>query len=236
MWGVGPVTQARLAEQGVHTIGQLADMPGWSLQRIVGRAIGEKLTALAWNRDPREIATHRRAHSAGAQSALGRRPAGERVIRSTVRHLADRVATRLRAKSRPGRTVTARIRFADLHSVTRSITLDAPISATASLAEVAEELVRAALADHPGEKFISLLGISVSHLETDWDVQMDLPLGLDDEKRRPGSKRGMARWNADRAIDRIRNRFGWEAVEYGSALGLSHSVPDAFRELAEKDL
>jgi DNA polymerase IV len=233
---VGSATQARLAERGVHTIGQLADMPGWSLQRVVGRAIGEKLTALAWNRDPRAIATHRRAHSAGAQSALGRKPAQEQVIRPTLRHLADRVATRLRAKSRPGRTVTARVRFADLRSVTRSITLDAPISATASLAEVAEELVRAALADHPGEKIISLLGISVSHLERDWDVQLDLPLGLDDEKRRPGSKRGMARWNADRAIDRIRGRFGWEAVEYGSALGLARSVPDAFRELAEKDL
>ena len=132
--------------------------------------------------------------------------------------------------------MTARVRFADLRSVTRSITLDAPISATASLAEIAEELVRAALTDHPKEKVISLLGISVSHLETDWDVQLELPLGLDDEKRRPGSRKGTARWNADRAIDRIRERFGWEAVEYGSALGLSRSVPDAFRELAEKDL
>jgi len=52
----------------------------------------------------------------------------------------------------------------------------------------------------------------------------------------PGAKRGMARWTADRAVDKIRNRFGWEAVEYGSALGLSLSVPDEFRELAEKDL
>jgi DNA polymerase-4 len=33
-----------------------------------------------------------------------------------------------------------------------------------------------------------------------------------------------------------RDRFGWKAVEYGPALGLSRSVPDAFRELAEKDL
>jgi DNA polymerase-4 len=236
MWGVGPATQARLAVRGIHTIGQLADMPGWSLQRVVGRAIGEKLTALAWNRDPRAIARHRRAHSAGAQSALGRKPAQQQVIRPTLRHLADRIATRLRAKSRPGRTVTVRVRFVDLRSVTRSITLDDPISATASLAEIAEELVRTALVDHPGEKIISLLGISVSHLETNWDMQLELPLGLDDEKRRPGSKRGMARWNADRAIDRIRDRFGWEAVEYGSALGLSRSVPDAFRELAEKDL
>jgi DNA polymerase-4 len=61
MWGVGPVTSARLAEIGVHTIGQLAKMPGWSLERIVGRAVGAKLTALAWNRDPREIRTHHRA-------------------------------------------------------------------------------------------------------------------------------------------------------------------------------
>jgi DNA polymerase-4 len=236
MWGVGPATKARLAGLGIHTIGQLAKMPGWSLRGVVGRAAGEKLTALAWNRDPREITTHRRAHSAGAQSALGRRRAEEQVFRPALRHLADRVATRLRAKSRPGRTVTARVRFADLRSVSRSITLDAPISATASLAEIAEELVRAALADHSDEKTISLVAISVSHLESHWDVQLDLPLGLEDEKRRPGSKKGMARWTADRAVDKIRDRFGWEAVEYGSALGHSRSVPDEFRELAEKDL
>ena len=48
--------------------------------------------------------------------------------------------------------MTVRVRFADLHSVTRSVTLDAPISATATLAEIAEELVRATLADHPAEK------------------------------------------------------------------------------------
>jgi DNA polymerase-4 len=236
MWGVGPATKARLAERGIHTIGQLANMPGWSLQRVVGRAAGEKLTALAWNRDPRHIETRRRARSAGAQSALGRKPAQVQVFRPVLRHLADRIATRLRAKSRPGRTVTVRVRFADLHSVTRSITLDAPIAATASLAEIAEELVRSALADHPDERIISLLGISVSQLERHWDVQLELPFGLDDEERRPGSKRGMARWIADRAVDKIRDRFGWEAVEYGSALGLSRSVPDEFRELAEKDL
>jgi DNA polymerase-4 len=236
MWGVGPATKARLAGEGVHTIGQLAAMPGWSLQRIVGRVVGAKLSALAWNRDPREIATHRRSHSAGAQSALGRKPAEERVIRPTLRHLADRIATRLRAKSRPGRTVTVRVRFSDLRAVTRSVTLDAPIASTASLAEIAEDLVRAALADHPREKVISLLGISVSHLEADWDLQLELPLGLQDEKRRPGTQRGMARWMADRAIDKIRDRFGWQAVEYGAALGLSRSVPDEFRELAEKDL
>jgi DNA polymerase-4 len=237
MWGVGPVARARLANIGVHTIGQLANTPGYSLDRLLGRAASEKFAALAWNRDPREIAMHRRAHSAGAQSALGRKPAQARVFIPTLRHLADRVASRLRAKSRVARTVTARVRFADLRSVTRSVTLDAPISATVILAEIAEELVRAALRDHPAERTISLLAISASQLSAANDMQLDLPLGLADEGRRPGARRGLARFRADRAIDRIRDRFGWEAVGYGSvALGLSRSVPDAFRELAEKEL
>jgi DNA polymerase IV len=237
MWGVGPVTKARLADVGVMSIGQLAQFQPWRLQRLLGSAVGQKLSELAWNRDPREIKPHRRSHSAGAQSALGRKPAEERIIRPTLLHLADRIATRLRAKSRPGRTVSARVRFADMRSVTRSVTLAAPISATRMLAEVAEALVHAALADHPQEKTISLLAISVSNLEEHPIVQLELPIGLEDERGRPGSKRGMARWGADRAIDAVRDRFGWEAIGYGAvASGIPRSVPDDFRQLAEKDL
>jgi DNA polymerase-4 len=133
--------------------------------------------------------------------------------------------------------VTVRVRFADLNSVSRSVTLDAPISATVILAEIAEDLVRAILSDHPDEKTISLLAISVSHLEENRELALDLPLGLQDEHQRPGSKRGLARLKADGAIDSIRDRFGWDAIGYGSVvLGLSRSVPDAFRELAEKEL
>jgi len=237
MWGVGPATQARLAERGVRTIGQLANTPGGSLEQLLGPAAGNKLAALAWNRDPREIKTHRRARSAGAQSALGKKPAQASVFRPTLRHLADRIGTRLRAKSLAGRTITIRVRFADLHSVTHAVTLDAPISATATLAEIAEDLVRAVLARHPRESKISLLGISVSHLAKDSELQLDLPLGAKDDARRPGSRRGLARWSADRAVDRIRDRFGWEAIGYGSVvLGLSRSVPDEFRVLAEQEL
>jgi DNA polymerase IV len=234
---MGPVTKARLAEIGVLTIGQLAKTPGWSLERLLGPAAGEKLSALAWSRDPRKIKIHRRTGSAGAQSAVGRKPAEERVYRPILLHLADRTGTRLRAKSRPGRTVTVRVRFANMDSATRSVTLDAPISATVILAEIAEELVRAVLADHPDEKTISLLAMSVSHLEEHWDVQLELPLGLRDEARRPGTEKGIARWAADCAVDRIRDRFGWDAIGYASvALGISRSVPGEFRKLAERDL
>src|SRR6187455_3818306 len=123
MWGVGPATEARLAKIGVTTIGQLAESSPQSVERLLGHAVGSKLTALAWNRDPRQIQTRGRAHSAGAQSALGRQPAIEQVFKPTLHHLADRIGARLRAKSLGGRTITVRVRFADLRAVTRALTL-----------------------------------------------------------------------------------------------------------------
>jgi DNA polymerase-4 len=236
IWGIGPVTRKRLAEKGIRTIGDLAAMPGWSLEHLLGRAIGSKLGSLAWNRDPRDVETNHRAGSVGAQSALGRRDATDEVIDSTLRHLADRVATRLRAKNLSGRTVNVRVRFADLRSITRSITLPAAVSATSILAEVAGDLVRAALADYPSEKEISLLAISVSQLADEPALQLELPLEIGDDDRRPGTAAGAARWVLDRSVDQVRDRFGRESVGYASVvLSDERSVPDAFRELAEKD-
>jgi DNA polymerase-4 len=237
MWGVGPATKARLADAGVTTIGHLAQHSPQSVQRLLGQAIGRKLSELAWNRDPRPIQTRQRAHSAGAQSALGRKPATERVFRPVLLHLAERIAGRLRAKDRPCRTITVRVRFCDMRSVTRALTLPAPISATAALLEIATELVRGVLADNRHERTISLLAISASNLGEDAFLQLELPFGLNDDGRRPGTRKGMARGRADRAVDAIRGRFGWEAVRYASAaLGAARSVPDEFRSLAEKEL
>jgi DNA polymerase-4 len=236
MWGVGPTTRARLAEIGIYKVGQLAHTPTRCLQRLLGWALADKLKALAWNWDPRHIETNERAQSAGAQAAIGRKAAQVALLQPTLRHLADRIGTRLRAKNRPGRTVTVRVRFANMRAVTRSLTLPAPIAATAALAETAEVLVGGILADHPEEKLISLLAITVSKLESHPLIQLELPLGIEDEGRRPGSLKGGARSLADRAIDTIRDRFGWDAVGYGSMLGLTRSVPDEFRHLAEKEL
>lgn len=236
MWGVGPATKIRLFDMGIETIGQLGQTSPGSLERALGCAVGGKLAALAWNRDPRAIQSHRRAHSAGAQSALGRKPPVESVFRPVLQHLAERIASRLRAKDRPARTVTVRVRFADLRSVTRAITLPEPIYATAALTEIAVNLVRDVLRDHPNEKTISLLAISASHLGRS-TLQLELPFRLADDGLHPGTRKGLALSRVDHAMDAIRDRFGWGVIGYASvAPNAERSVPDDFRSLAEKEL
>lgn len=234
MWGVGPATRARLAATGIHTIGDLAAMPSPLIESLLGRAAGSKLGSLAANRDPRRVETARRESSVGAQSALGRAAPTPELLRSTLGYLADRVAGRLRAAGRAGRTVTVRVRFTGLRSVTRSATLALPVATTLTLTEVAADLAAAALSDNPRDTEITLLGVSVSNLIDQAALQLELPLGLGDDRRRPGSAGGAARWAVDRSVDAVRSRFGRESVGYAaSVFGGESRVPEAFRELAE---
>jgi DNA polymerase-4 len=234
IWGVGPATHARLASAGIRTIGDLATTPNPFLKLLVGQAAGGKLGALAANLDPRRVETARRAVSVGAQHALGRRPATMDLLRSALGYLADRVASRLRGAGRAGRTITVRVRFVGLRSITRSVTLPVPISTTLSLTEISIELASSALSDHPGEREITLLAVSVSQLVDELPLQLELPLGLEGDRHRAGTAAGSARWALDRALDAIRARFGREAVGYATVmLSELRGVPEEFRELAE---
>ncbi len=234
IWGVGPVTRGRLAGAGIRTIGELAVTDGTSLAYLLGSAAGGKLTQLSSNRDSRQVETEGGAASVGAQAAFGAKDAAPGLVRSTLAYLADRVAGRLRAAGWAGRTVTVRVRFAGLRSVTRSITVPVGVSATLTVTELSTRLAEAALAD-AGTRRISLLAVSVSHLGPEPAHQLELPLGLATDAQRPGSPPGAARGQVDRAMDAVRARYGRHAVGYASAaLADQERVPEAFRELAER--
>ena len=215
IWGVGPVTQARLAGTGIRTIGELAATGASTLEHLLGSAAGVKLTALSANRDPRRVDAGRAAGSVGAQAAVGSREAGPEFVRTTLGYLADRVAGRLRAAGLAGRTVTVRVRFPGLRSVTRSSTLPVAVSATLTVTEVATDLAEAALADD-GNRHLSLLGVSVSNLVAEPVQQLELPIGLAADPQRPGTTSGAARWQVDRSVDAIRARFGRRSVGYAT--------------------
>src|SRR5271167_1907291 len=162
IWGVGPTTERRLHEAGISTIGQLAQAGSPILGSLLGYAAGAKLAALSANVDERAVATPARSKSMGAQAALGRREATPELIRETLGYLADRVAGRLRKAALAGRTVTVRVRFSHMRSVTRSVTLSVAISTTLTLTEVAERLAHAAIVGNERERQITLLAVSVS--------------------------------------------------------------------------
>ncbi|MET0422059.1 MAG: DNA polymerase IV [Acidimicrobiia bacterium] len=239
LWGIGPSTTRKLAEAGIRTIGELHAAEPARVQRLLGTAVGEKLGFLAANEDPRAIETSRRAKSVGAQSALGRRVVTEQLLQETLGFLADRVATRLRASGHAGRTVTVRVRFRDLRAITRSRTVDEAISSTSTLRTVCVELVKTALADNPREREVSLLAISVSNLANESELQ--LALGLGDDESNGSEPPEIDRIEhppraLDEAMDRARARFGRDAVGFATVVFRDGAgVPDAFRELAEKD-
>jgi DNA polymerase-4 len=239
IWGVGPTTERRLHGAGIYTIGQLAKTGDPILGGLLGRAVGTKLAALSVNVDERAVETPARSKSIGAQAALGRRDATPQLIRETLGYLADRVAGRLRKANLAGRTVTVRVRFLHLRSVTRSVTLSVGISTTLTLTEVAERLARTAILDNEREREITLIAISVSNLCPERSLQLELPLDSPNWRRVAGpvprSVVEAFRWGVDRSVDAIRDRFGRNAVGYATvALSDADRVPEEFRELAER--
>ena len=173
--------------------------------RRAGRP-GRHLHALAHNRDPRPVEPGRRRRSIGSQSALGRRPQTPAELDTRVVGLVDRVARRLRAADRVGRTVTLRLRFADFTRATRSRSLPQATDRTEDLLATARALLAKAqpLIDERG---ITLVGVAIGNLADGPPVQLPLPFGRADASA------------LDTAVDRVRDTYGKAAVTRTVLLG-----------------
>lgn len=228
LWGVGKVTAARLHRLGIQTIGELAEVHSNALAPYLGGAAAGALASLSWNRDPRRVETGRRAGSVGSQQALGRGLTDMDEIAVVVIGLADRIGRRLRAKGRSGTTLSARVRFPGPKVLSRSHTLSAPTSSTAAIANLGTELVRRAL--EAGDDRVTLIGLSVSNLTTDHQIQLELPLDPGDVLR-VGSESDLRRRALDESIDGIRDRFGRDTLRLGIS---GRGIDDDFRRLAER--
>jgi DNA polymerase-4 len=199
LWGVGVKTADRLHARGLLTVGQVAALDEAMLVRLLGRAAGRQLHALAHNRDPRRVRTGVRRGSIGSQRALGRRPRSAEELDATLVALIDRVTRRLRAASRVCRTVVLRLRFSDFTRATRSHTITEATAQTRTLLGVARELLAAA---QPllRERGITLLGVALTSLMNADEVQLALPL----DHHRPTE--------LDAALDSVRDRYGSDAI------------------------
>lgn len=241
IWGVGPALSARLQARGIYWVADLAATPVTSLQAWFGPFAGRHLHALAWNRDPRPVVGFRGSGSVGSQSALGWGITDQKDASRVLLEIAERVGGRLRKKNRAGRTITLRVRFPDLQRITRAKTVPVPINSTTGIHEIAVALLAEA---RPESARVTLLGISVSNLDEDGPLQLELPFppGAAEPQRGPGALRldpgsvtGLSMAKLDAAVDAVRQRFGKHALERASLQEHQSLVPDEFRELAERD-
>ena len=122
LWGVGPVTEAKLHDAGVETVGDIAALGQRALCSLLGPGAGRHLFALSLAQDPRRVETGKRRHSIGSQRALGRRPKSGADLEATIVAIVERLGKRLRTAERVCRTVALRLRFDDFTRATRSRT------------------------------------------------------------------------------------------------------------------
>ncbi len=202
VWGVGPATARRLHAWNVRTVGELAALSESTLVAMLGRAAGRQLSALAHNRDRRRVEPGRRRGSIGSQRALGRGRHSAETIDATLVGIVDRIARRLRAARRVGRTVVLRLRFGDFERATRSHTLPFATASTQAILVTARALLATTMPSIE-RRGITLIGCSVAMLEADRPRQLLL-----------GPEEAL-----DAAVDAIRDRFGSAAITRGVLLG-----------------
>jgi len=206
LWGVGAVTAAKLHGLGIHTVGELAELEEATTERLLGKAAGAHLHALARLRDPRPVDGTRRRGSIGSQRALGNRSRSAEELDVILTQIVDRLARRLRDHDRVCRTVVLRLRYGDYAKATRSRTLRFATRRTAVVLSLAQGLLAAAMPDIE-KRGITLIGVSLSQLGTAESAPPELPLDWDDGAR------------LDTVLDAVRDRFGTEAVARAVHLG-----------------
>jgi DNA polymerase-4 len=160
--GVGPRAEERLRRAGIDTIGGLAELDDAALRTLLPGSLGPLLRDRARGVDPRDLELELEPVSISAEDTFARDLTDRERLHDEVRRLADLVAERLRNAGLSGRTVTAKLRYADFSIRTRSATLPAAVDEASVIGEVACGLLDRGLRDRPGA--LRLVGVGVSGL------------------------------------------------------------------------
>ncbi len=201
LWGVGERTRERLEVAGVDTVGELAGLGKARLERLLGKAGGAHLYALAMGIDPRQVTVSHIEKSIGREETFFTHVTDRAELDRVLLAQAHDTARRLRKKGFLARTVAIKVRFADFTTITRSLTLGQPTA-------LANDIYRAARSLLDGVKIgadgVRLLGLRAEQLQ---DGASEVQLAFDDDPRRE---------IAESVMDGALARFGKDAVQPAS--------------------
>ncbi|MGW0912036.1 DNA polymerase IV [Streptomyces sp. NPDC002784] len=158
--GVGPATGDHLRRAGIHTVEELAEAGEDELVRMLGKAHGHALYAMALARDERPVVAERETKSVSVEDTYDVDIHDRVRVGLEVQRLADRCVRRLREAGLSGRTIVLKVRRYDFSTLTRSETLRGPTDDPAVVREAAGRLLESV--DTTGG--VRLLGVGVSGL------------------------------------------------------------------------
>jgi len=141
LWGIGPVAEARLNRLGIETVGQFAALAETEVVGILGSATGMALHALARGVDDRPVLERAEAKQISAESTFDHDLITVEQLREAVEPIAGHAHRRLTRDGRGARTVTVKIRKADMSTLTRSATLPYATGDPVALTAIARRLL-----------------------------------------------------------------------------------------------
>jgi DNA polymerase IV len=199
IFGVGKVSAARLARDGFARIADLQNISEVEMLRRYGEE-GRRLARLARGIDPRKVSADRETKSVSAETTFERDVSDFRALERILWSQTEEVSARLKEKALAGATVTLKLKTADFRIRTRAHSFDSPTQLAGKIFAAARTLLER---ETDGTKF-RLLGVGASALTTaDHADPADFVDGRAAE--------------AEHAVDRVRARFGDDAVIRGLA-------------------
>jgi len=203
--GIGQKTERELKRLGVTTLGKLSITPLSVLKSHFG-ASGEMLQRFASGIDDREVEPPAAAKSISRETTFGQDTRDRSLLKATLRYLGERVGADLRQKGKRARCVTLKLRYADFTTITRRQTLSQTTDSDQTIFDTGVKLLNRELA---GEKQpVRLIGTGVSAL-----VAAGGQLAMLDSSARRQEQ-------LNKAIDRIRKKYGFTAIQTGRTLKL----------------
>jgi len=203
LWGVGAVTEKRLAAEGFHTLGDIQAMDEAVFMRRIGAAEAQRLWRLANGRDDRPVSPDRETKSVSSETTFDTDVADPHALAGALFELCEKTSARLKAQEIGGLVVTLKLKTADFKLRTRSVTLHEPTQLASRLFEAARALL---VKEADGARF-RLIGVGASALHA---AQACDRGDLADTR--------VAREKAtESALDSLRGKFGAGAIMRGIA-------------------
>lgn len=202
LWGVGPKTAAKLAEMGIHTIGEIASLPEALLARHFGQN-GHEMSQHARGLDDRPVVSERAARSISQEVTFDRDVSSPAVLLDTLRTLSEAVARSVREKKLCAGTIRLKIRWPDFTTLSRQVSFDQPVDQDSVFYEAAVSLFRSVWSEG---RSVRLIGVAATRL-TAQARQLSLWDTPDQKERRLLD-----------ALDDLRDRYGKDVVRSGRAI------------------